>query len=134
GTPVSRHPPLHQSRRRPADAGRPPHAETTMSASSPPRRPAASEPYSRDNLLDRLSRRSTLERHYAHMMDRERGLIERRLGIRSGDVLSVGAGWHPGRHLFPSPEFRITAVDSDPAKVAGIQQTDAAEAALLGAA
>jgi SAM-dependent methyltransferase len=105
-----------------------------MSASSPPTRPATSEPYSPDNLLDRLSRRSTLERHYARVMHRERALIERRLGVRSGDVLSVGAGWHPGRHLFPRPEFRITAVDSDPAKVAGIRQTGAADAALLGAA
>jgi len=104
-----------------------------MSASSPSR-PATSEPYSPDNLLDRVSRRSTLERQYAHMMARERALTQRRLGVQRGDVLSVGAGWHPGRHIFPSPEFRITAVDSDPAKVAGIRQTNAADAALVGVA
>ena len=61
----------------------------------------ASEPYDPDNLLDRHSRRSTLERHYRHMEARERSLVDRRLGLRGGDVLSVGSGWHPGRHLFP---------------------------------
>jgi SAM-dependent methyltransferase len=29
-------------------------------------------------------------------------------------VLSVGAGWHPGRHLFPKPAWRLVAVDPDP--------------------
>jgi SAM-dependent methyltransferase len=32
-------------------------------------------------------------------------------------VLSVGCGWHPGRHLFPSPAWRMTGVDVDEAKV-----------------
>jgi SAM-dependent methyltransferase len=29
-------------------------------------------------------------------------------------VLSVGCGWHPGRHLFPAPAFRMTGVEPDP--------------------
>ena len=45
------------------------------------------EPYNERNLLDRLSRRSTLEAHYSHMMRRERELVDRRLGLESGDVL-----------------------------------------------
>ncbi len=33
-----------------------------------------------------------------------------------GDVLSVGCGWHPGRHLFPAPAWRMTANDADAAR------------------
>lgn len=91
-----------------------------------------SEPYTPENLLDRLSRPDTLEFQYAHMHERERLLIRRRLGIDRGDVLSVGAGWHPGRHMFPAPAFRMTAVDADPAKVAGVLATDRADAAFVG--
>jgi len=58
---------------------------------------AGCEPYNARNLLDRVSRRSTLEVHYDQMMLRERQLLARRLAIPSGDVLSVGCGWHPGR-------------------------------------
>jgi SAM-dependent methyltransferase len=47
-------------------------------------------------------------------------------------VLSVGAGWHPGRHLFPAPAFHLTAVDADPERVAGVQQSRRADAALVG--
>ncbi len=78
-----------------------------------------SEPYSAGNLLDRLTRRSTLEVHYAHMMDRERRLLAPRIGVGGGDVVSIGAGWYPGRHLFPAPEWRLVAVDADPDHVAG---------------
>ena len=67
-----------------------------------------------DNLLDRLSRPSTMEAHYRHIMEREQQLLAAHLGIAGGDVLSVGAGWHPGRHLFPTPAFRLVAVDSNP--------------------
>jgi SAM-dependent methyltransferase len=66
------------------------------------------------------------------MLDRERELVSRRLGLLSGDVLSVGAGWHPGRHLFPAPAFRIVAVDSDPEKVAGLGPTGRADEVRLG--
>jgi SAM-dependent methyltransferase len=93
---------------------------------------AASEPYDPDNLLDRHSRRSTLECHYRHMEARERSLLDRRLGLRGGDVLSVGSGWHPGRHLFPAPDFRLVAVDPDPARVSGVLETGRADEAHVG--
>jgi SAM-dependent methyltransferase len=92
----------------------------------------ASAPYDADNLLDRHSRRSTLELNYAHLMERERALLGRRLGLHAGDVLSVGCGWHPGRHLFPAPAFRLVGADADPAKVAGILETGRADEAIVG--
>src|SRR5689334_14904750 len=78
------------------------HAEQRIHAS-----PAGlgSEPYTADNLLDRITDRETLEVHYRHVEVRERALLHRRLGTVGGEVLSVGCGWHPGRHLFPSPAF-----------------------------
>jgi SAM-dependent methyltransferase len=66
------------------------------------------------------------------MMGRERSLVDCRLGLTGGDVLSVGAGWHPGRHLFPAPAFRLTAVDADPARVAGVIEAGRADDALHG--
>src|ERR1700742_120747 len=71
-----------------------------------PRAAERSAPYRDDNLLDRISRPSTLETHYRHVMVREQRVLAGRLGISRGDVLSVGCGWHPGRHLFPAPAFR----------------------------
>jgi SAM-dependent methyltransferase len=94
----------------------------------------ASEPYDPDNLLDRHTRRSTLEYHYRHMEARERLIVDRRLGLAGGDVLSVGAGWHPGRHLFPAPAFRMVAVDTEPDRVAGVLETGRADEALTGRA
>lgn len=91
-----------------------------------------SEPYDADNLLDRHSRRSTLELNYAHMMERERALIDRHLGLHGGDVLSVGCGWHPGRHLFPAPAFRLVGADADPARVAGVLEAGRADAGVVG--
>ncbi len=79
-------------------------------------------PHDPDNLLDRLSRESTLEAHYEHLIDRERRLLADHLNISSGEVLSVGSGWHPGRHLFPAPAFRLVAVDPDPQRVAIVEQ------------
>jgi SAM-dependent methyltransferase len=92
----------------------------------------ACEPYCADNVLDRLSRRSTLEHHYAHMLRRERQLLSRRLALTNGDVLSVGCGWHPGRHLFPSPGFRLVAIDANPERVAGVISTGRADEAHVG--
>ncbi|HTU96606.1 MAG TPA: methyltransferase domain-containing protein [Solirubrobacteraceae bacterium] len=92
----------------------------------------ASAPYDADNLLDRHSRRSTLELNYAHMMERERTLMDRELALRGGDVLSVGCGWHPGRHLFPAPAFRLVGADADPAKVAGVLESGRADAGVVG--
>jgi len=93
---------------------------------------SGSEPYRQDNLLDRVSARDTLEFTYRHMMRRERALLDRRLGLAGGEVLSVGCGWHPGRHLFPAPAFRLTGVDSDPDKVAGVLAEARADAAEVG--
>jgi SAM-dependent methyltransferase len=95
---------------------------------------AASEPYDPDNLLDRLSSRCTLEHSYRHAEARERAILHRRLALTGGDVLSVGAGWHPGRHLFGAPAFRLVAVDADPAKVAGVMETGRADEARVGLA
>jgi SAM-dependent methyltransferase len=76
-----------------------------------------SEQYDPENLLDRVSRPPTLEVHYEQERRRERELLARRLPRAGGDVLSVGCGWHPGRHLFPAPEFRMTGVELDAAVV-----------------
>ena len=84
---------------------------------TPAEAPAGSEPYEPDNFLDRHSRQSTLDAFYAHEMEREAAIVGERLGLERGEVLSVGCGWHPGRHLFPAPAFRLTGVDADPAKV-----------------
>ena len=91
-----------------------------------------SEPYEPDNLLDRHSRQETLEHHYALMQRRERELVDRRLGLLGGRVLSIGAGWHPGRHLFPAPAFELVAADADPAKVAGLLEAGRADEAVVG--
>lgn len=68
------------------------------------------------------------------MMRREQALLSRRLDLRGGDVLSIGAGLHPGRHLFPAPAFRLTAVDSDPDRVAGVASSGRADEARVGQA
>ena len=96
------------------------------------RRPPASAPYDADNVLDRRSRRSTLELNYAHMMERERALLDQNLGLGGGEVLSVGCGWHPGRHLFPAPAFRLVGADADPAKVQGVLETGRADEGVVG--
>lgn len=95
---------------------------------------AVSAPYESENLFDRLSRRSTLQVHYDQLLARERSLVAARLGRSGGDVLSVGAGWHPGRHMFPAPAFRMVAVDVDPGHVAGVIESAQADAAHVGRA
>ncbi len=76
-----------------------------------------SEDYQPDNLLDRRSDASTLQIHYDWMATRERALVGRHVDLAAGgDVLSVGCGWHPGRHLFPAPAWRMTANDLDAAR------------------
>src|SRR5947209_2503983 len=106
-----------------------PPVEAVSLASGPH---AGSEPYEPDNLLDRLSDRATLESHYRHVEQREQFILGRRLGLTHGDVLSVGSGWHPGRHLFPAPAFRMVAVDADPARVAGVLESARADEAHVG--
>jgi SAM-dependent methyltransferase len=91
-----------------------------------------SEPYQPGNLLDRVTRQSTLEAYYRHMLERERTILTRRLPLRGGDVLSVGSGWHPGRHLFPAPEFRLVGVDADPDRVIGVLESGRADEAHVG--
>jgi SAM-dependent methyltransferase len=93
---------------------------------------AGCEPYLKSNLLSRLSQPATLEVHYQQMMRRERQLLARRLRITRGEVLSVGCGWHPGRHMFPAPSFRLTGVDADPDRVAGVLEAGRADAAQVG--
>jgi SAM-dependent methyltransferase len=76
-----------------------------------------SEPYEPDNLLDRHSDPDTLQVHYEQEYRRERELLARRLRLNGGEVLSVGCGWHPGRHLFGAPAWRMTGVDLDGAMI-----------------
>jgi SAM-dependent methyltransferase len=82
-----------------------------------------SEPYDPRNLLDGISTASTLEVHYAQEKARERELLRRRLPLDGGDVLAVGCGWDPGRHLFPRPAFRITGVELDESVVRTLVET-----------
>ena len=70
-----------------------------------------SEPYEEDNLLDRVSDEATLELHYDRIREREQEILAGRLGMDGGRVLSVGCGWHPGRHLFPKPAWHMTGVE-----------------------
>jgi SAM-dependent methyltransferase len=65
-------------------------------------------------------------------MCREQQLLAGRLRISHGDVLSVGAGHYPGRHLFPAPAFRLVAVDSDPERVAAVRTAGRADDAQIG--
>jgi SAM-dependent methyltransferase len=95
-----------------------------------------SEPYRTENLLDRLTDADTLQVHYDQEMRREREVLDSRLNLERGEVLSVGCGWHPGRHLFPKPAFRITGVDLDGTMVATLLangELDAGRVARAGA-
>jgi SAM-dependent methyltransferase len=91
-----------------------------------------SEPFQPGNLLDQVTRQSTLEAYYAHMLERERTIVERRLSLSGGHVVSIGCGWHPGRHLFPSPSFHLLGVDADPDRVAGVLESGRADEGLVG--
>jgi len=93
-----------------------------------------SEPYDPDNLLDRLSDQATLDVHYRRMMEREQEVLARRLPLAGGDVLSVGCGWHPGRHLYPGPAFRMTGVDVNEDMVHSAELEGTVDEALVGRA
>jgi SAM-dependent methyltransferase len=93
---------------------------------------SGSAPYRVDNLLDRLSHASTREVHYRHLAQREHTLVSRCLRLSRGNVLSVGCGWHPGRHLFPAPGFRLVAVDPEPTCVAGVLRSGDADDGFVG--
>ena len=73
-----------------------------------------SEIYTEDNLLDRLSDPATLAAQYERGKRRERELLDRHLELGGGDAISIGCGWHPGRHLLPAPQWRLVAADIDP--------------------
>jgi SAM-dependent methyltransferase len=91
-----------------------------------------SEPFYGGNLLDRLTQQETLESYYRQNEARERAILARRLGIDHGEVLSVGSGLDPGRHLFPAPDFRLVGVDADPERVNAVRQTGGADRASVG--
>jgi SAM-dependent methyltransferase len=93
-----------------------------------------SEVYSPENLLDRLSDSSAMTHNYLYAMAREQAILRRRLPLTSGRVLSVGCGWHPGRHLFPAPAFHLVGVDPNGDHVAGVLQSGRADEAFIGAA
>lgn len=93
-----------------------------------------SEEYTPDNLLDRMTPRERLGRQYAREEAREQVLISRGLGLSRGDVLSVGSGWLPGRHLFPAPGWRLTAVDLEEDRIRFAREQALADEAFVGAA
>ena len=90
--------------------------------------------YDPDNLLDRVSDDATLQVHYDQTMRRERDILDRRFPIAGGDVLSVGCGWHPGRHLFPAPEFRVTGVELEQEVVDALVQNGTVDVGIAGRA
>ena len=93
-----------------------------------------SEPYEPDNLLDRHSDPDTLALQYEHMRVREREVLERRLPLGGGEVLSVGCGWNPGRHLFPGPAWRMTGVELTEEKPSVLVENGTLDAGLAGRA
>ena len=93
-----------------------------------------SEPYRDDNLLDRLTGAATRQVHYDQEMRRERELLDRRLPFAGADVLSVGCGWHPGRHLFPKPDFRMTGVDLDEGMIGSLVESGELDDGMVGRA
>ncbi|HUR86080.1 MAG TPA: class I SAM-dependent methyltransferase [Solirubrobacteraceae bacterium] len=93
-----------------------------------------SEIYTPENLLDRMSDPRTLAAQYERGKRRERELLDRHLGLTGGDAISIGCGWHPGRHLLPKPAWRLVAADIDPARPAHAVQTGEADEGIAGAA
>jgi SAM-dependent methyltransferase len=93
-----------------------------------------SEIYTPENLLDRLGDPRTLAAQYERGKRRERELLERHLRLDGGDALSVGCGWHPGRHLLPRPAWRLVAADIDPERARHAAATGEADEGLQGAA
>jgi SAM-dependent methyltransferase len=49
-----------------------------------------------------------------------------------GRVASMGAGWHPGRHLFPAPAWELLAVDADPGRPPAAVAAGVADEGLAG--
>ena len=93
-----------------------------------------SETYTPDNVLDRMSDPATLAEQYERGKRRERELLDRHLGLSGGDALSVGCGWHPGRHLLPKPAWRLVATDIDRDRARHAVASGEADEGLEGAA
>ena len=93
-----------------------------------------SETYDPDNLLDRHTPSSTMQLQYEHMRRRESELLRRRLGLEGGEVLSVGCGWNPGRHLFPAPAWRMTGVELEDERPRVLVEEGVLDAGLSGRA
>lgn len=81
-----------------------------------------------------MSDPATLAAQYERGKRRERELLDRHLGLEGGDALSVGCGWHPGRHLLPKPAWRLVAVDIDPERPRHAVAQGAADEGLQAAA
>ena len=81
-----------------------------------------------------MSDPATLAEQYERGKRRERELLDRHLGLTGGDALSVGCGWHPGRHLLPQPQWRLVAVDRDPERPRHAVAQGEADEGLQGAA
>ena len=81
-----------------------------------------------------MSDPATLAEQYERGKRRERELLDRHLGMTGGDALSVGCGWHPGRHLLPKPQWRLVAVDLDPERPRHAVAQGEADEGLQGAA
>ena len=81
-----------------------------------------------------MSDPATLAEQYERAKRRERELLDRHLGLGGGDALSIGCGWHPGRHLLPKPEWRLVAVDLDPERPRHAVAQGEADEGLQGAA
>lgn len=93
-----------------------------------------SETYTPENLLDRHSRPATLAAQYERAKRRERELLDRHLGLDGGDAISIGCGWHPGRHLLPAPRWRLVAADLDAARARSAVARGYADEGFQGAA
>lgn len=93
-----------------------------------------SERFDAGNLLDRVSDRAAMEVQYEHMRRRERTLLARHFQPAGGDVLSVGCGWNPGRHLFPRPAWRMTGVELEEEKPRVLVENGTLDAGLAGRA
>ena len=93
-----------------------------------------SEAYTPENLLDHLSDPATLAEQYERGKRRERELLDRHLQLAGGDAISIGCGWHPGRHLLPAPQWRLVASDIDGDRTRLAVEHGGADEGFVGAA
>jgi len=94
-----------------------------------------SEGYDPNNLLDRFFGGGVaLQLQYDHLFLRERELLQRRLGLTGGEVLSVGCGWNPGRHIFPRSAWRMTGTELDEVKPDALVENGTLDHGLVGRA